>query len=128
MEIDAGTAVIRQGEPGVGLYVVLSGELEVSIQSGSETSRVGRLATGDICGEMSLLSNQPTSATVRAIGKCNLLFLERTYVERLGAAIPEVQAYFAQVAARRAEDNSLRLGAVALPEEMLEGDSDVILI
>jgi CRP-like cAMP-binding protein len=130
VEVNAGTDVISQGEPGQGLYVVLSGELEVVTQAAAGAPVVlGRLGTGDIFGEMSLLSSQPTSATVRASSKCNLLFLAGTYVERLSAAIPEVKSYFATVATRRAQDNTLRLGAAALPEEPLELDaSDVILL
>jgi CRP-like cAMP-binding protein len=130
VEVDPGTEVIREGAPGVGLYVVLSGELEVTAHSASgEQVLLAKLGTGDIFGEMSLLTNQPTSATVRARGRCNLLFLDRAYVERLAAAIPEVKAYFAAVAARRAQDNSLRLGAAALPDEPVEMDvSDGILL
>jgi len=134
VEVEAGHVVIREGDAGIGLYVVLSGELVVAKEAAGAAVTLGRLRTGDIFGEMSLLSHQPTSATVRAESKCMLLFLDRTYVERLAAAIPEVAAYFSGVAARRAQDNTLRLGASPLPaqaqaQRIVELDaSDVLLL
>jgi CRP-like cAMP-binding protein len=131
MEVDPGVEIIRQGDQGRGLFVVLSGELEVFTLDPVTRSQVqlGRLQTGDIFGEMSLLTQLPTSATVRSLTPCTLLFLARVYVDRLAAAVPEVRAYFAEVAQRRGRDNDLRLGA-ALPEEPMEelDSSDVLLI
>jgi CRP-like cAMP-binding protein len=129
LESEPGAELIVQGEPGRGLYVVLSGELEVTARGPEGPVVLGRLGMGDIFGEMSLLTHQPASASVRALGKCTLLFLARTYVDRLAAAVPEVASYFAQVAERRARDNSARLSAAALPEEAVELDaSDVIML
>jgi CRP-like cAMP-binding protein len=129
-DVDAGTEVIRQGEPGQGLFVVLSGKLEVVVNAdGGGAVPLARLQTGDICGEMSLLANQPTSASVRAVTRATVLFLAREYVERLTAAIPEVRDYFRAVAAQRAQDNNLRLRGLSLPQEVTEVDaSDVLLL
>jgi CRP-like cAMP-binding protein len=129
VEVEAAAEVIREGEVGAGLYVVLSGELEVSTHATGEPLVLGRLRTGDIFGEMSLLTQKPTSATVRAQSKCMLLFLDRAYVERLAAAIPEIASYFAGVATRRAQDNTLRLGAQPLPAQPIElRDEDILLL
>jgi CRP-like cAMP-binding protein len=131
MEVNPSVEIIREGDQGRGLFVVLSGELEVfTADPVSRTAVVlGQLHAGDIFGEMSLLTQLPASATVRSLTRCNLLFLARVYVERLSAAFPEVATYFAQVAERRARDNGLRLGP-ALPEEPVEelDLSDAILI
>jgi CRP-like cAMP-binding protein len=130
-EVDAGMIVIRQGEIGQGLYIVLTGQLEVVAEADSAETPIvlGQLHPGDICGEMSLLTDQPTSATVRAASPCTLLFLPRIYFDRLTEAIPEVQRYFATVAQRRAADNNVRISAAALPDEAVELDlSDMILI
>jgi CRP-like cAMP-binding protein len=133
-EVDAGVTVIRQGEAGQGLYIVLTGEMTVEALADpsvpvAEPIALGKLQPGDIFGEMSLLTDQPTSATVRATVPCTLLFLPRLYFDRLTDAIPEVKQYFATIAQRRANDNSSRLFAGALPEETVElDDSDGILI
>jgi CRP-like cAMP-binding protein len=129
-EVDRGTAVISQGEPGQGLFVVLSGELEVVAKNDAGVEvPLARLDTGDIFGEMSLITEQPTSATVRAVSRTALLFLARTYVERLTAHIPEVRDYFESVALQRARDNTLRLRGRALPTDVQELDaSDILLL
>jgi len=131
LEIDPEVAVIEQDRPGAGLYVVLSGELEVSARppDGSAPVRLGALGTGDIFGEMSILGDQPTSATVRATSPTTLLFLAKDYVQRLRAAIPEVDAYFTQVAAQRSSDNRQHFGASGLPDVVIDlDDSEPVLI
>jgi CRP-like cAMP-binding protein len=133
VEVDPGTDIIRQGEQGQGLYAVLSGELEVTAvpagAPGGEAVSLAVLRAGDIFGEMSLIESQPTTATVRATSRCNLLFLARVYVERLSAAIPEIHGYFAGMAARRAQDNTLRLGGSTVPVEPIDVDvSDMLLL
>jgi CRP-like cAMP-binding protein len=128
-EAETGMEVIRQGEPGLGLFVVLSGELDVVARSDDgEQVTLARLDTGDIFGEMSLITEQPTSATVRAVSHCALLFLNRTYVERLTANIPEVREYFESVALQRARDNTLRLRGRALPAPEEIDPADVLLL
>ena len=130
VEVELGTTVIREGEAGQGLYVILTGELEVVAHPAGALAPIhlAQLGPGEICGEMSLVSDRPTSATVRAIAASTLLFLPRIYVDRLAEAVPEVRRYFAGIAERRASDNSQRLGA-ALPEEIVDlDDSDQLLI
>ena len=129
-EVEAGTELIREGERGKGLFLVLAGEVEVVAHADSpEAVSLARLKPGDIFGEMSLVTDQPTSATVRATMRSSVLFLAREYVERLAEAIPQVQAYFEQVALNRARDNTMRFDRGALPGEAIEVDlSDVVLV
>ena len=127
-EVEAGTELIREGERGKGLFLVLAGEVEVISHADTpETVSLARRKPGDIFGEMSLGTDQPTSATVRATMSSSVLFLARGYVERLAEAVPQIQAYFEQVALNRARDNTLRFDRGALPSEAIEVDlSDVV--
>jgi CRP-like cAMP-binding protein len=115
-EIAAGTVVIREGDAGQGLFVVLSGEVEVSKRQagGAGDMSLARLRAGDVFGEMSLLSNQPTSATVTAARPSTILFLAREYFQRLVDALPAIRQYFVELAQRR--DVEIRL-AVGQEEE-----------
>jgi CRP-like cAMP-binding protein len=101
-EIAAGTVIIREGDAGQGLFVVLAGEVEVSKRqaSGGELA-LARLRAGDVFGEMSLLTNQPTSATVTAALPSTILFLARDYFQRLIKALPAIRSYFEELAQRR---------------------------
>lgn len=127
-EIDPGVDVIREGERGQGLFLILSGEVDVIGGTGGVSPVVlARLRPGDLFGEMSLVTDQPTTATVRAAAPATVLFLAREYVERLADAVPEVRAYFERLALDRARHNSLRAAGLVVPSETIDIDlSDVV--
>jgi CRP-like cAMP-binding protein len=121
-EVAAGTPIIHEGAPGLGLFVVLAGEVEVSKRqagaagdipgaaAGGETEvSLARLRAGDVFGEMSLINNQPTSASVRAARQSTILFLAREYFQRLIQALPEIRRYFEELAERRGMESQLVL-------------------
>jgi CRP-like cAMP-binding protein len=111
-EVAEGTVVIREGDAGQGLFVVLSGEVEVSKRQagGGGDLSLARLRAGDVFGEMSLLSNQPTSATVTAARPSTILFLAREYFQRLVQALPQIRQYFEELAQRRDIETRLAVG------------------
>jgi CRP-like cAMP-binding protein len=63
-EIDhkAGTVIAREGDPGIGLFIIASGKAEVSI-GGKKKSALGK---GEFFGEIALLDGGPRTATVTA--------------------------------------------------------------
>jgi CRP/FNR family transcriptional regulator, cyclic AMP receptor protein len=67
----AGTVIAREGEPGVGLFIILDGKAEVTI-GGSKKAMLG---SGDFFGEIALLDGGPRTATVTAITDLKLLGL-----------------------------------------------------
>jgi CRP-like cAMP-binding protein len=110
-DVAPGTVVIHEGEPGRGLFVVLSGELDVSRRSADgHTVLLGNLLTGDVFGEIAVLRNAPTTATVVAARQATVLFLAREYVERIVAAVPEIKNYLESLAEDREIDNQLVMG------------------
>jgi small-conductance mechanosensitive channel/CRP-like cAMP-binding protein len=62
-----GETVIRQGDEGDSLFVILQGRVEVCVGSAGQQEVVNTLAAGSVFGEMSLLTGAPRSATVRAV-------------------------------------------------------------
>jgi small-conductance mechanosensitive channel len=70
----AGEVVVREGDPGHSLYQVVDGSVEVLKDTGGRVPvRVTQLRSGEIFGEMSLLTDCARSATVRALEECVLL-------------------------------------------------------
>lgn len=61
----AGETILREGDEGDTAYVIVSGEVEVLIGAGGR--RVGKLGTGEVFGEMSLIEPGPRAATVVAL-------------------------------------------------------------
>ena len=67
----AGTVIAREGEPGVGLFVIVDGEAEVTI-GGKKKATLG---PGEFFGEIALLDGGPRTATVTATTDVKLLGL-----------------------------------------------------
>lgn len=117
-DVAPGTVVINEGEEGRGLFVVLSGELDVSRrQADGSTVPLGGLRTGDVFGEMSILRNARTTATVVAQRPATVLFLAREYVTRIVSGVPEIKSYLEALAEDRDIDNQLLLGEDETPAD-----------
>lgn len=69
--------IFHQGDPGDKFYLIREGQAEVLIAGPEGLKLVRTLEKGDIFGEMSLLNDQPRSATVRAVDEVELYVLGR---------------------------------------------------
>ena len=117
-DVAPGTVVIQEGEEGRGLFVVLSGELDVSRRAADgETVPLGGLKTGDVFGEMSIVRHGRTTATVIAQRPATVLFLAREYVTRMVDGVPEIKSYLEALAEDREIDNQLLLGEDDVPAD-----------
>jgi len=113
----AGEPVVREGDVGDSMFVVVDGEVDVRAADGARgTVTLARLGAGQVFGEMSLLTGAPRSATVAAtvetrvleISKASIAHLleaERGLVDKLGAAL----------AARLADRSRLLTGEAVAP-------------
>ena len=72
-----GQEIVRQGDTGVGAFIIRSGRVEVIQERSGKTERIGELKAGDVFGEMALLDEFPRSATVRAIEPTTCLGIQR---------------------------------------------------
>jgi CRP-like cAMP-binding protein len=101
-EVEAGTVVIREGDVGQGLFVILLGEVEVVKKAaGGSEKLVARLGAGEVFGEMSLIGERPTNSSVRALTHLTILFLGRDYFRRLVDALPALRQYFEELSKQR---------------------------
>ncbi len=116
-DVAAGTVIINEGEEGRGLFVVLSGELDVSRRASDGVVPLGGLKTGDVFGEMSIIRNARTTATVIAQRPATVLFLAREYVTRMVEGVPEIKSYLEGLAEDRSIDNQLLLGEDDIPSD-----------
>lgn len=69
--------IMRQGEPGECMYVVLEGHADVVREHGGSATLLATLGPGDFIGEMSLFERESRSATVRARGEVRMLTVDR---------------------------------------------------
>jgi CRP/FNR family cyclic AMP-dependent transcriptional regulator len=70
-------AVFRKGDPGLGMYLVLNGQVAVSVNS----TELARLLPGDFFGEVALFGEQERTADAYANGDTELIGFFRPDLE-----------------------------------------------
>lgn len=90
--------VIKKGEPGENLFIIVSGRIEVLGEGGISIAVMGR---GEVFGEMSLLSGNPVGATVKATEPVTVLYLTGEDFKKVLNKFQSLQMYFTRLLARR---------------------------
>jgi len=86
-----GSTVVREGDPGDSLFVVVSGALGVTTRDGEKEVELAILRPGDFFGEVALLSGARRTASVRAMLESELLEMRRDVYEEVVACFPRVR-------------------------------------
>jgi len=106
----AGIAVIRRGEIGHGLIILVHGLLELRAErAGGERVVLGAIAPGEYVGEVSLLSRAPAAAEVVAALDSEILVLGESDFHDVVGAYPALRNELKHVAERRTREHGLRL-------------------
>jgi signal transduction histidine kinase len=84
----AGQLVLREGDQGDSLFVVLAGELEVTKRQGSQDVLLALYKPGQFFGEMALLEQAPRSASVRTLQESRLLVISQVAFQTLLSCSP----------------------------------------
>jgi CRP-like cAMP-binding protein len=93
-------AVVRQGDAGDALFMVLAGELRARTTMGGRETILMTFSPGDIFGEMALFDQGPRSADVVANVDSALLKLTATAFQRLTREAPSLATPFLQATSR----------------------------
>jgi len=128
--VPAGKDLFREGDPGDGVYLVISGEIEV-VKSGSGAERtLAQLGPGGILGEMSLLTNDTRSATGRARVETAVLRLPaarfRALLTEGSPAALKVTAGLGEVLARRLAATNAKVIELAEKLEAVGGSASAM--
>ena len=105
-----GDVLLRQGKKGAGLFLLLNGKLRVTTEKAEGGGvELAELGPGDLFGEMSLLTNQPTTASVTALSDCFVLRLSKKNFDEVIMTHPQILELVAQVSEERKSFNELLL-------------------
>lgn len=113
VELDTGDVIIREGEEGKALYVIKHGAIDV-VKIHPETKEKLLLATlreGDFFGEISLIQNQPTTATCIAKVPTSLLRLPKPAFNELIMTYPHILETVALTVDKRLKSTAKSLTA-----------------
>ncbi|MBA4349131.1 MAG: hypothetical protein C0415_03970 [Thermodesulfovibrio sp.] len=92
IEVKSSEQVIRESDIGEKMYLILEGELSVSKTINGEKTIIDKLETGDVFGEIALISAQKRTADVFATTDAKLLTLDWKSLERLRRMSPFISA------------------------------------
>ena len=106
--------IIPEGVYDTMIYVLLSGEAIV-VKGGDVIARLHK--TGDIFGELAIISYEPRSASVFAVGRTNCLAVDATFLDNLlpvdrDPVYAVVYKMFAEIVAHRLRVTSEELASV----------------
>jgi CRP-like cAMP-binding protein len=106
-----GAVVFRQGDQGDKLYIVKTGVLEImaSPTDSAEAVTVAFLGTGEVLGELALLTGSPRSATARSPEHASLFTLEKAVFHDLMKTLPAFSRNLCLVLAKRLEATTLKV-------------------
>lgn len=96
--VSAGETIIRKGEIGHEMYLLVRGEVDVLNDDGEV---VTVLKDGDFFGEVALLMSAPRNATVRARTSCDIFVLEKADFNRILRDHPQFAQGVMEVAKER---------------------------
>ena len=99
---DPNETIIRQGQQGDSLFVVIDGEARVLLRGHDGTIRtIAKLSRGSVAGEMSLITQDPATADVVATTEVRVLVLSAKDFDGLAAKNPELTIVLTNVVADR---------------------------
>ncbi len=98
-----GETIVREGDPGVSLFLIEGGTVEVRTKdpAGREVL-LAHLGPGDFFGEVAVLTGRPRTATIVAREPVTLIEIFAEDLQRIVAAYPQVRTVLEEFYQRRA--------------------------
>ena len=105
-----GELIFAEGDPPIAAYLILSGEIEIQFDSAAGAYGLARLGPGELFGDMALISEQPRSATARAVAATTVEVLDESgFEQRILQDPARLREYLRTCVERvRAADTQLR--------------------
>jgi len=107
MTFQPGEVLLKEGDEGAFAYVVLEGEGEIVV--GAEETLIRGVGRHEIVGEMSLLTTNPISATVRAVTDTTVLRIKKETFLQIMHSDPDVSFAIARVLSGRLFETTQKL-------------------
>jgi CRP-like cAMP-binding protein len=111
-----GERVIEEGAEGDSMFIVLRGSVHVSVLRNGANIRLGSMRSGDCFGEMSLLTGERRSATIRADGDCELLEISKEIMAEVMRDSPQCLTQLSEILAKRKLEGEGILRDAAQPD------------
>lgn len=101
MTVRAGERFIRQGEVADCLYLIKEGSCKVSVEQDGVTRDIARRKSGDLVGEMAILTDENRTAHVQAETDVTLWGMGRVEFDELCLAYPVIREFVTELITTR---------------------------
>ena len=119
-----GEHVIEEGADGDSMFILLRGAAHVSISKNGKVIPVATLSSGDCFGEMSLLTGEKRSATVRAEGDCDVMEVSKDVMAGIIRDSPDCLRELSEILARRKMERERIVKDAALPADQAAKENE----
>ena len=99
-----GDILVQQGEVGDVMFIIVSGEVRVIASKDQKEVELARRKAGEFIGEMALISKEPRSATVAAVGNVHTICINQKNFESLLRDRPDASLAVIQVLCKRLKE------------------------
>lgn len=99
-----GEVIAYQGEPGDAMFVIVSGEVRVTVEVDGQEKEMARRMPGEYVGELSIINRAPRNATLTASGDVRALCIDQKSFEGLIRERPEVSLSVIHVLSTRLKE------------------------
>ncbi|NQV49886.1 MAG: cyclic nucleotide-binding domain-containing protein [Candidatus Marinimicrobia bacterium] len=103
-EFAEGDIIFKENDPGASMFIIQSGEVEVSAIKNKQKVVYAHLSKGAIFGEMALIDGYPRSATVTVIRNTKCIEMSRMLFQKNLEGLPKWMGSFFQIMAERLRD------------------------
>jgi len=97
INLPAGSVIATEGSEGNQMYVVMQGEVSISISG----KVLATASPGEIVGEMALINSNIRSASITALSDCRLALIDQTSFNALLRHVPDFSMHVMEVLANR---------------------------
>ncbi len=111
-----GDVIFNEGDPGEVLFVIQSGEVEISRHGLSGRRAVARLVAGEFFGEMSVVVGEARTARAVAVTECRLLELDAETLEAMCVERPEIAIRIIRRLTDRLVESERRLAVLGVDD------------
>src|SRR5262245_7006482 len=118
-----GERIYSAGDPGMEMYIVQNGSVEVFTEAGGVRISLAVMEKGDFFGEMALMESAPHSTCAEALSDCDLIEINSTLFDKMIKSNIEIAVRMLRKLSMRLRDAERRLEALAVPAQASAGQA-----
>jgi CRP/FNR family cyclic AMP-dependent transcriptional regulator len=108
-KLEKGELLLQEGDSSSSMYWLQTGQMRLFKKKGTGFIELGVIHSGELVGEMSFLDNEPRSASIEALTKCELIEIPRGKFDEVMTSLPSWLHSLVQTLVKRLRSTNNRL-------------------